>query len=46
MYSGMANGGEESITRMTNYFFRSKNGKSEEEGIVVSIGPPKNVMEN
>eukprot|EP00494_Astrolonche_serrata_P000848 UN00854 len=25
---------------------RSKNGKSEEEGIVVSIGPPKNVMEN
>ena len=41
----MANGGEESIPRMTNYFFRSKNGKSE-EGIVVSISLPKNAMEN
>ena len=42
----MANGGEESISRMANYFFTSKNGKSEEEGIVVSIRLPKNIMEN
>ena len=41
----MANGGEESIPRMTNYFFRSKNSKSE-EGIVVSISLPKDVIEN
>ena len=32
--------------RVTNYFAGSKNGKGEEEGIVVSISLSKNVMKN